>query len=67
MEPSHVLLEMGMEPALARSSIRFSLGFENTDAEVDYLVEKVKESVSRLREMSPLWEDRGGVEGEERS
>jgi len=67
MEPSHVLLEMGMEPALARSSIRFSLGFENTDAEVDYLVEKVKESVSRLREMSPLWEDRGGVEGEEGS
>ncbi len=54
LEASHVLLAMGIEPALAQGSIRFSLGRGNTDADVDYVLEKLPPIVERLRAMSML-------------
>ncbi|MEE8390300.1 MAG: hypothetical protein V3S14_05820 [Anaerolineae bacterium] len=53
-EPSHVLLAMGVEPALAQGSIRFSLGRGNTDADADYVLEKLPPIIERLRAMSML-------------
>ena len=53
IEPSHVLTAMGMRPDLARSSIRFSLGQQNTMEEVEFAVGLVGEAVARLRELSP--------------
>jgi cysteine desulfurase len=53
VEPSHVLLAMGLTPEDARSSVRFSLGPENTEAEVDGLIEAVVASVGHLRRISP--------------
>ena len=55
LEPSHVLLSLGVEEALAHGSIRFSFGKHNTLEEVDYAVEEIKNSVKKLREMSPLF------------
>jgi cysteine desulfurase len=53
VEPSHVLLAMGLTPEEARSSVRFSLGPENTLEQVDGLVEAVVESAAHLRRVSP--------------
>ena len=53
VEPSHVLLAMGLTPDAARSSVRFSLGRENTLAEVDALIEAVATSAEQLRRLSP--------------
>ncbi len=55
IEPSHVLTAMGLSGDEARGSIRFSLGKQNTDEEVEYVLEMVPEVVSKLREMSPVW------------
>lgn len=55
LEPSHVLLAIGVEEALAHGSIRFSFGKDNTKQEVDFVVDKLKEIISRLRLMSPLY------------
>ena len=55
VEPSHVLLAMGLGPERARSSLRFSLGASNTEEHVDALIEAVAESASRLRELSPAY------------
>ena len=55
LDPSHVLLAIGVEEAVAHGSIRFSFGKENTKEEVDYVVEKLKEIIQRLRLMSPLF------------
>lgn len=52
LEPSHVLLAMGVHPAVAQGSIRFSLGRGNTEADVDYVLETLPPIVERLREMS---------------
>jgi cysteine desulfurase len=54
VEPSHVLLAMGLQPEQARSSVRFSLGPENTEREVDGLIEAVEASVAHLRRISPV-------------
>jgi cysteine desulfurase len=54
LSPSHVLLAMGVPPVTAQSSIRFSLGRGNTEADVDYVVETLPPIVERLRAMSPL-------------
>jgi len=54
LEPSHVLNAMGIEPALAQGSIRFSLGRENTLEDVRYTVNALAEVVARLRSMSPF-------------
>jgi cysteine desulfurase len=55
IEPSHVLLAMGMGADQARASVRFSLGKQNTDEDVDYAIGLVAETVARLRELSPVW------------
>jgi len=55
LEASHVLLAMGVDEALAHGSIRFTFGKHNTVEQVDYTVEKLKEIIARLREMSPLF------------
>ena len=54
IEPSHVLTAMGMLAERARSSIRFSLGKQNTEEEIDFAVRLVERSVARLRELSPV-------------
>jgi cysteine desulfurase len=51
-EPSHVLLAMGLEPRRAASAVRFSLGWGNTDAEIDRLIELLPPLVARLRRIS---------------
>jgi cysteine desulfurase len=56
LEPSYVLRALGVGDELAHSSLRFGIGRFNTQEEVDYVVAKVKETVERLREMSPLYE-----------
>ena len=61
LEPSHVLLALGLPEELAHGSIRFSFGKHNTIEEVDYAVEVIKQSVQRLREMSPLFKAEGEI------
>ncbi|MGE3173229.1 MAG: IscS subfamily cysteine desulfurase [Planctomycetota bacterium] len=56
LEPSYVLKSLGLGDELAHSSIRFSLGRFTTEAEVDFAADRVIAEVTRLREMSPLWE-----------
>ena len=61
LEPSHVLLALGLPDELAHGSIRFSFGKHNTIEEVDYAVETIKTAVQRLREMSPLFKAEGEI------
>lgn len=56
LEPSYVLKALGVGEDLAHTSIRFGIGRFNTEEEVDYVTEKVINNVTRLREMSPLYE-----------
>jgi cysteine desulfurase len=55
IEPSHVLIAMGLRPERARASLRFSLGKQNSDEEVEFAASLVPETVARLRELSPVW------------
>jgi cysteine desulfurase len=55
IEPSHVLMAMGLRPDRARASIRFSLGRQNTAEDVDFALTLVPEIVARLRELSPTF------------
>ncbi len=55
LEPSHVMLAMGVKEELAHSSIRFSLGRDTTREELDYTIEEMKKIIARLRAMSPLF------------
>ena len=57
LDPSHVLLAIGLPHEIAHGSLRLSLSEENTMEEVDYVVDSLKEIVSRLRAMSPLYDD----------
>jgi cysteine desulfurase len=54
LEPSHVLLAMGLSPTMARESVRFSLGMENTQEEMEYTTNTLEEVMGRLRSTSSL-------------
>jgi len=57
LDPSHVLLAIGLPHEIAHGSLRITFGEKNTEAEVDYIVDCLVQTVDRLRQMSPLYED----------
>ena len=57
LDPSHVLLAIGLPHEIAHGSLRLTLSDENTEEEINYTVDKIKEIVTKLRNMSPLYED----------
>lgn len=57
LDPSHVLLAIGLPHEIAHGSLRLSLGYENTDDDIDYLFTVLPGIVDRLRQMSPLYEE----------
>ena len=58
LDPSHVLLSIGLPHEIAHGSIRVTLSAENTYGEIDYFVDKLEEIVKKLRSLSPLWEEK---------
>lgn len=56
LDPSHVLLALGLKHEVAHGSLRLSISDENTDEDIDYILEVVPKIVEQLRAMSPLWE-----------
>jgi cysteine desulfurase len=65
LDPSHVLLALGLPHEIAHGSLRFSLSHDNTEEEIDYIIETVPAIINTLRNMSPVWEKI--VKGEEKS
>ena len=57
LDPSHVLMAIGLPHEIAHGSLRLTLGEENTREQMDFVVDRLKEIVARLRDMSPLYED----------
>jgi len=57
LDPSHVLLAIGLKHEVAHGSLRFSLSELNTEEDIDYILEKLPPIVERLRAMSPVWEN----------
>lgn len=57
LDPSHVLLAIGLPHEIAHGSLRLTMSEENTKEDMDFVVESIKEIVARLRDMSPLYED----------
>ncbi|MBE6070892.1 MAG: cysteine desulfurase NifS [Clostridium butyricum] len=57
LDPSHVLLSIGVPHELAHGSLRLTLGENSTEEDVDYVIEVLPPIIQRLRDMSPLWED----------
>jgi cysteine desulfurase len=57
LKPSHVLEAIGLEPALAQAAVTMSLGKDNDDADIDYVLEAYPKIISKLRSMSPTWEE----------
>lgn len=64
LDPSHVLLAIGLPHEIAHGSLRLTLGDDTTKEQIDYVIDKLKEIVEKLRSMSPLYEDfvNGGKE-----
>ncbi|MEE8400711.1 MAG: cysteine desulfurase NifS [Candidatus Hydrothermarchaeaceae archaeon] len=62
LKPSHVLTAIGLVPEYTHGSLRFSLGRENTEEEVDYVIKTLPKVIGRLRKMSPFKEDFGEYE-----
>ncbi|MDQ8002752.1 MAG: aminotransferase class V-fold PLP-dependent enzyme, partial [Pseudomonadota bacterium] len=56
LEPSYVLRALGRSDELAHSSLRMTIGRFTTEEEIDYAIATIKHNVSKLRELSPLWE-----------
>lgn len=56
LDPSHVLLALGLKHEVAHGSLRLSISDENTDEDIDYILEVIPKVVEQLRAMSPLWE-----------
>ena len=56
LDPSHVLLAIGLKHEVAHGSLRLSLSENNTEEDVDYILEVLPPIIERLRDMSPLWE-----------
>lgn len=56
LEPSYVLRALGAAEDMAHSSLRFGIGRFTTEAEIDFVVQRIVGTVNKLREMSPLWE-----------
>ena len=57
LDPSHVLMAIGLPHEIAHGSLRLTLSEETTKEELDYTVDKLKDIVEKLRKMSPLYED----------
>lgn len=57
LDPSHVLLAIGLPHEIAHGSLRLTLSQENTREEMDYVADQITRIVERLRNMSPLYED----------
>ena len=57
LDPSHVLLAIGLPHEIAHGSLRMTLSAETTKEEIDYTIDNLKEIVAHLRSMSPLYED----------
>jgi cysteine desulfurase len=64
--PSHVLRALGLSEARALSSLRFGIGRTNTREEIERAAARVIEELRRLRELSPVWEERRRSAGRER-
>jgi cysteine desulfurase len=63
LQPSHVLRAMGVPFTMAHGSVRFSLSVNNTEEEIDFVIEKLPPIIARLREMSPYWKAERSVCG----
>ena len=57
LDPSHVLLAIGLPHEIAHGSLRLTISEKTTKEEIDFTVDKLKEIIERLRSMSPLYED----------
>ena len=55
LDPSHVLLSIGLPHEIAHGSLRISISDETTKEDIDYILEKLPSIVERLRKMSPVW------------
>jgi cysteine desulfurase len=63
LEPSYVIMALGKDFEIAHSSIRFSIGNQNTDKEIDYVIERLPKLISNLRKVSPLGLDNPFLKG----
>ena len=57
LDPSHVLLALGLSREVAHGSLRLTLGAQNTEEDVEYILERLPRVIARLRAMSPVWEE----------
>ena len=58
LDPSHVLLAIGLPHEIAHGSLRLTINEDNTQEDIDTILEKMPRIIQRLRDMSPLWEEK---------